>query len=207
MSTEMGKYRYEDAGEGAQPAAPHLVLVTGGARSGKSWFAQQLAEARRSEVLFVATAEAGDADMATRIAKHRAERPSHWRTLEEPRSLARALMLAEPSPVVLLDCVTLWVTNLLLTEGATWEKAAAELDALLAWYRARSVALIVVTNEVGLGIVPADALSRTFRDWLGKFNQRLATEASAVYLMVAGLAVDIKALSLQHAATERTHYG
>jgi adenosylcobinamide kinase/adenosylcobinamide-phosphate guanylyltransferase len=94
-----------------------------------------------------------------------------------------------------LDCVTLWVTNLLLAEDASWDVAAAELEALLAWYRAQSAELIAVTNEVGLGIVPGDALSRTYREWLGWFNQRLAAEADAVYLMVAGLAIEVKALA------------
>jgi adenosylcobinamide kinase/adenosylcobinamide-phosphate guanylyltransferase len=179
----------------AKPAK-RLTLITGGARSGKSSFAQQLAEARQTDVLFVATAEAGDADMAARIAKHQAERPRHWQTLEAPRRVAHVLAQAEPAPVVLLDCVTLWVTNLLLSEGATWDSAAQELDALLAWYRSQPgdvpLEVIIVTNEVGLGIVPVDALSRTFRDWLGLFNQRLAAEADHVYLLVAGLPIDIK---------------
>lgn len=178
-----------------------LILITGGARSGKSTFAQQQAAAYQRDVLFVATAEAGDADMAARIAQHRAERPAHWRTLEVPLHIANTLAHTTPAPVVLLDCVTLWVTNLLLRQDATWAGAEAELTALLAWYRAHPVALLVVTNEVGLGIVPADPLSRTFRDWLGLFNQRLAAEADAVYLLVAGLPVDIKALAAQRADT------
>lgn len=172
-----------------------LTLITGGARSGKSSFAQQRASAHQGSVLFVATAEARDDDMAARIAKHQNERPAHWRTLEAPLNVADALARTPPAPVVLLDCVTLWVTNLLLREGATWADAEAELDALLAWYHAHPVTMLVVTNEVGLGIVPADHLSRTFRDWLGVFNQRLAAEADAVYLMVAGLAVEVKALA------------
>lgn len=174
-----------------------LTLVTGGARSGKSTFAQQFAAGRQSEVLFVATAEARDDDMATRIAKHRAERPSHWRTLEAPLRVAQALAQTAVEPVVLLDCVTLWVTNLLLCEGGSWARSEAELESLLVWYRAHAVDLIVVTNEVGLGIVPADQLSRTYRDWLGLFNQRLAAEAGAVYFMVSGLAVDVKALAIR----------
>jgi adenosyl cobinamide kinase/adenosyl cobinamide phosphate guanylyltransferase len=172
-----------------------LTLIIGGARSGKSRYAQQTAAARGGDVLFVATAAPGDGDMAARIARHRAERPEHWRTIEEQRGLARALAAAAPAPIVVLDCVTLWVSNLLLAEGSGWEAAAAELDALLDWYRARSVALIVVSNEVGLGVVPADELTRTFREWLGWFNQRLAAAADAVYLMVAGLAVEVKALA------------
>ncbi len=172
-----------------------LILITGGARSGKSHFAQQHAAVWGGDVLFVATAEARDEDMAARIAQHRCERPTHWRTLEVPLGVAQALSTAPPASVVLLDCVTLWVTNLLLREGATWAAAEQELDALLAWYHAAPVTLLVVTNEVGLGLVPADAVSRMFRDWLGRFNQRLAAEAEAVYLLVAGLAVELKALA------------
>jgi adenosylcobinamide kinase/adenosylcobinamide-phosphate guanylyltransferase len=171
-------------------------LVTGGGRSGKSAFAQRQATQHQGDVLFLATAEARDNEMAARIARHQAERPAGWHTLEAPLGLAHALREVAPQPsLVLLDCVTLWVTNLLLCEGATWERAEAELDALLAWYRATPVELLVVTNEVGLGIVPADPLSRAFRDWLGLFNQRLAAEADTVYLLVSGLAVDVKALA------------
>ena len=180
----------------------HLTLVTGGARSGKSRFAQHLAESRHCDVLFVATAEARDDDMTTRIARHRSERPSNWSTLEAPRGLAQALTGVAPSPLVLLDCVTLWVTNILLAQGTDWNTAAAELDALLAWYHTHPCELIVVTNEVGLGIIPADELSRTFREWLGWFNQRLAAEADDVYLLVAGLPIEIKARAVQ---MERKH--
>jgi len=180
---------------------PHtLTLILGGARSGKSNFAQHRANSRATDVLFVATAEAGDSDMAARIAHHRAERPSHWRTVETPRAPAQALHTTASAPVVILDCVTLWVTNLLLAGDADWDAAMAELTALLDWYHnlnpEQPVELIVVSNEVGLGIVPADELSRTFREWLGRFNQRLAVEADEVYLMVAGLAVELKALAV-----------
>jgi adenosylcobinamide kinase/adenosylcobinamide-phosphate guanylyltransferase len=140
--------------------------------------------------------------MAERIARHRAERPRHWRTLEAPRAVADALAAAGSVPTVVLDCVTLWVSNLLLADGAAWDSAVAEIDGLLRWHQARQAHLIVVSNEVGWGIVPADALSRTFRDWLGHFNQRLAAEADQVYLMVAGLAVDLKALGARPAAGE-----
>jgi adenosylcobinamide kinase/adenosylcobinamide-phosphate guanylyltransferase len=181
-----------------------LTLILGGARSGKSTFAQQLAEAHQCAVLFVATAEAGDDEMRERIATHRAERPAHWHTLEEPHAIAEALAGMEPAPVVILDCVTLWVNNLLLRE-ASWEHATAHLDALMAWYHvhAQQCALIIVSNEVGLGLVPADPLSRTYREWLGWFNQRLASEADQVYVMVAGLAVDCKALAVQAAEAAR----
>jgi adenosyl cobinamide kinase/adenosyl cobinamide phosphate guanylyltransferase len=174
-----------------------LTLILGGARSGKSRQAQRLAAAYGTDVLFVATAEPRDDEMAAKIARHRAERPAGWRTLEAPRQLARALASAQPAQAVVLDCVTLWVSNLLLAEGATWERAEAELAGLLDWYRAGQAHVIVVSNEVGLGLVPADAASRAYREWLGWFNQRLAAEADAVYLMVAGLAIDIKALAIQ----------
>ncbi len=169
-----------------------LTFILGGARSGKSAFAQQLAESRDTEVLFVATAEAGDEDMAARIARHQAERPVHWRTLEAPLAVAQALTTVAPAPVVVLDCVTLWVTNLLLKPNADWAMVEAELVQLLAWYHSQSSELIVVSNEVGLGIIPADTVSRTFREWLGWCNQRLAAQADTVYLMVAGLPVAIK---------------
>jgi adenosylcobinamide kinase/adenosylcobinamide-phosphate guanylyltransferase len=175
--------------------ANQITLILGGARSGKSSYAQRLAEARGGDVLFVATATPGDDDMAERIARHRAERPAHWRTLEAPRQIAAALQATAPAPLVILDCVTLWVTNLLLAEQASWEAAEAELAALLDWHRSQTGDLIIVSNEVGLGIVPGDPLSRTFREWLGWFNQRLAARADHVYLMVAGLAIDVKALA------------
>jgi adenosylcobinamide kinase / adenosylcobinamide-phosphate guanylyltransferase len=146
-------------------------------------------------VLYIATAEALDDEMAARIARHRAERPDGWRTLEEPTLVAEALATAEPAPMVVLDCVTLWVSNLLLQPGASWERALRELDALLEWRRAHPVTLIVVSNEVGLGLVPADETSRAYREWLGWFNQRLAAAADEVYFMVAGLAIDVKRLA------------
>ncbi len=171
-----------------------LTFITGGARSGKSSFAQRIGQQRDTDVLFVATAEARDDDMAARIARHQAERPAHWRTLEVPRAPAVALRTVEPASLVILDCMTLWVTNLLLAEQPTWAAAEAELEDLLAWYQASQTELVIVSNEVGLGIVPSDRLSRDFREWLGRFNQRIAASANEVYFMVAGLAVELKAL-------------
>jgi adenosylcobinamide kinase/adenosylcobinamide-phosphate guanylyltransferase len=178
-----------------------LTFILGGARSGKSTQAQRIAAAYQADVLFVATAEPRDGEMAAKIARHRAERPAGWRTLEAPRQLARALATVPPAPVVIVDCVTLWVSNLLLAEGATWQMAEAELDALLEWYRVGHSQLIVVSNEVGLGLVPTDAISRAYREWLGWFNQRLAAEADLVYLMVAGLAIDVKKLAIEQAGS------
>jgi adenosylcobinamide kinase/adenosylcobinamide-phosphate guanylyltransferase len=179
-----------------------LIFIIGGARSGKSTHALRLAAASGADVLFLATAEPGDGEMTAKIARHQAERPAHWRTLEAPRAPAAALAQVPAASVVLLDCMTLWVSNLLLAEDASWEAAAAELDALLAWYRTGAARLIVVSNEVGLGLVPADPISRKYREWLGWFNQRLAAEADRVYLLVAGLAVDVKRLAVNRASAE-----
>ncbi len=170
-----------------------LTLITGGARSGKSRFAIELARQRGGEaVLFVATAQPLDDEMRARIEKHRADRPRAWKTLEASRALARALP-ENRARVVLVDCVTLWVSNILLECG---DKAEAEMtrevDELLAWYRDSKIELIIVTNEVGAGIVPERALARTYRDLLGAVNQKIAAAADHVYLLVAGIGIEIK---------------
>ena len=183
-----------------------LILILGGARSGKSDYAQKLAlERGGDDVLFIATAEAGDDEMRARIAQHRAERNTRWRTLEATRNIARALTDAPPARVVLLDCVTLWVTNVLLDSpsgdgshavefGVGAEPAILkEVDELLAWQHASDAELIVVSNEVGMGIVPDNELGRAYRDLLGAVNKKIAVEADEVYFMVAGLAMIVKA--------------
>jgi adenosylcobinamide kinase / adenosylcobinamide-phosphate guanylyltransferase len=198
-----------------QTIPPRLILILGGARSGKSAFAERLAASGGRPVAFIATATASDDEMLERIARHRASRPKGWYTLEEPLDLARAVrQAAELTDVVLLDCVTLWLGNVLLQasgqhaqdeqgEGALYttsrlfdEGALKECEALLIVLKSLgpNKTLIVVTNEVGLGIVPAYPLGRLYRDTLGYINQRLAEAANQVYLMVAGLAVDIKRL-------------
>lgn len=195
--------------------APRLILILGGARSGKSVFAERLAAGSGRTVAFIATATAGDDEMRERIARHRASRPKGWYTLEEPLDLARAVRKAsELADVLLLDCVTLWLGNVLLQESGQHEKdgegeavfhttgrlfderALKECEALLAEVTLLSPGktLVVVTNEVGLGIVPAYPLGRLYRDTLGNINQRLAQAADRAYLMVAGMAVDIKRL-------------
>lgn len=172
-----------------------LTLVLGGVRAGKSAFAQRLASSGK-RVLFVATAEAGDAEMAARIATHRASRPAEWDTLEEPVDLAGTLAGAvDGYDVVLLDCLTLWVSNLLAStqarEGAgNWTVAQAE--ALLAVQRESNAAWVVVSNEVGLGVIPPTPLGRAFEDALGRVNQFFAAQADAVYLMTAGIPLQIK---------------
>jgi adenosylcobinamide kinase/adenosylcobinamide-phosphate guanylyltransferase len=189
--------------------SPQLILVLGGARSGKSDFAQRLAEGSGRSVAFIATARAGDEEMCERIARHREARPRTWYTIEEPLDLAQALRRAAlVADVLLLDCMTLWLTNWLMARGETGmdaiaasterysEEALQEIEALLDAFSELDAKkkLIVVSNEVGLGLVPPYALGRLYRDILGRVNQRLAQAASRVYLMVAGLAVDIKRL-------------
>ncbi len=192
-------------------------MILGGARSGKSAFAERLAASSGRTVAFIATATASDDEMRERIARHRASRPKLWHTLEEPLDLAGAIQQAyKLADVVLLDCVTLWLSNMLLqgsgldgidgddkeqeelriTSNLFDERSLKQIEALLAVVQAAEPGktLIVVTNEVGLGIVPAYPLGRVYRDTLGYVNQRLAQAADRVYLMVAGMAVDIKHL-------------
>lgn len=166
-----------------------LTLLTGGARSGKSRLALRLV-AHVPDVTFVATAEPGDDEMAARIAAHRAERPAGWTTVEAPRAPAEALAGVTSSTVV-LDCLTLWVANRLLDEAdpdAVGDEAAALADLLAGFATA-----VVVTNEVGLGIVPADPLSRRYRDLLGAVNAVVADRAETVLLCVAGRALRLPA--------------
>jgi adenosylcobinamide kinase / adenosylcobinamide-phosphate guanylyltransferase len=160
------------------------VLLTGGARSGKSALAVQLAERDGADVVFLATGLAGDDEMADRIARHRAERPGHWTTVEEPVALADAIEAVEPSACLIVDCLSLWVANLLqIDRPPAIERAAATAAARCA---ARPGTTIVVTNEVGLGVVPATPLGRAYRDVLGRVNAIWAGQATAAYLVVAG---------------------
>jgi adenosylcobinamide kinase/adenosylcobinamide-phosphate guanylyltransferase len=165
------------------------TFVLGGARSGKSRFA---VESHRAAVRvdFVATAQARDPDMAARIARHRAERPAHWRTVEEPHELV-ALLRGSTADVVIVDCLTLWVSNLMLRGDADeWiVKQAEDLAALLS-FSARDVTLI--SNEVGEGVHPSTAEGRRFRDLLGSVNQRVAATADRLVLMVAGVPLVVK---------------
>lgn len=171
-----------------------LTLILGGARSGKSDFAQRLARQRgNDDVLFIATAEALDDEMRARIATHRAARPRTWQTLESPREIARALETAR-APVIVVDCVTLWTSNVLLADETRASiEMQREVDELLAWYRAHDAALILVSNEVGMGLVPDNALGRAYRDLLGTVNKKIAAVADEVFLLVAGLPLEIKA--------------
>ena len=174
-----------------------LILILGGARSGKSAFAEHLARQGR-RVLFVATAEALDDDMSRRIAAHRLRRPVEWSTIEEPVNLASRLPSElEGYDTCLLDCLTVWVSNLLLSteDGPDVEdEILAALDRVIEVYESSSATWIVVSNEVGLGVVPSSPLGRTYRDVLGRVNQAVAARADKVFLMVAGLALEMKSL-------------
>ncbi len=176
--------------------ARELVFVLGGARSGKSSYVENLARESGERVLFVATAEAFDDEMRERIARHRADRPAHWTTLEAPRDLRQPLLetlAASVYDTVVLDCVTLLASNalLLLPDNADQDAATAavlaEVDGLLAAYAASDARWLVVSNEVGMGVVPPTRLGRFYRDALGRANQRIASVATDVYLIVAGL--------------------
>lgn len=174
--------------------SPRLVLITGGARAGKSTFAQSLAEeGRYRRRLFVATAVACDAEMRRRIAVHRRSRDGLWKTVEEPLRLPERIpsQFLTQGSLLLLDCLPTFATNLLLA-GHSEKKIAARLDTLLNACRKPGVTALLVTNEVGLGIVPDNPLGRRFRDLLGLLNQRAAAAADEVYLLVAGLPMRVK---------------
>ena len=210
--------------------SPHgrLILVTGGARSGKSSYAErlaaQLSELHDGRVTYLATSQTYDEEMQQRVAQHRAARPATWTTVECPLGVPAAVRAAAqtggPAPVMLLDCVTLWVTNLIFAGGAFGgsappddgynydkdllpqhqERAAADrvtaaVEDLLAAVPETGATLIAVSNEVGLGVVPEYPLARLYRDQLGWANQRLARAADKVYLLVSGYPLDVKALA------------
>jgi adenosylcobinamide kinase / adenosylcobinamide-phosphate guanylyltransferase len=159
------------------------VLVMGGARSGKSRTAQEIAEASSAKLIYIATAQAFDGEMRERIARHRSERDSPWRTREEPLDLAAAIRLETgPDRIVLVDCLTLWLSNMMLAERHLDQEAEHLLQAV----SDATGPLILVSNEVGHGIVPATPLGRAFRDEQGRLNQRMAAACDAVVFVAAG---------------------
>ncbi|RJF72187.1 bifunctional adenosylcobinamide kinase/adenosylcobinamide-phosphate guanylyltransferase [Deinococcus cavernae] len=167
-----------------------VIFVTGGARSGKSAYAEGLAAQSGESVTYLATAVAFDAEMQNRIGRHRAERPAHWVTLEEPVNVPTAVHSAG-TPVLLLDCLSVWVNNLMYHDFTDEQilQAAAELIHVA---RNRAGTVILVTNEVGFGIVPDNALARRYRDVLGWVNQRCAQASDEAYLLVSGLPLTLK---------------
>src|SRR5262245_2771558 len=168
---------------------PPVTLVLGGARSGKSRFAENLITAAPGPWVYLATGEAGDAEMAARIRHHRERRGKGWRTVEEPLDLAGALhRAAGEGTAILVDCLTLWISNLM----AAGRDVAAEAKRLIAALPKLSTPVIFVSNEVGLGIVPDNALARAFRDEAGRVNQAVAAAAHRVYFIASGLPLVMK---------------
>lgn len=166
----------------------HLIL--GGARSGKSRYAQAFAEAHAGEVVLIVTAEILDEEMRERVEKHRAERPAHWQVIEAPLELADAIIRASrPGTLVLVDCLTLWLSNILCTQADTLE---SRLHGLSSAIMAVECQLLLVSNEVGWSIVPENKLARLFRDEQGRLNQRMASICEQVTLVAAGLPLNLK---------------
>ena len=172
----------------------HVTLILGGARSGKSALAERLAQDSGLAVTYIATAQAGDAEMAARIAHHQARRPAHWRLVEAPLALASTLAReADTHTLLLVDCLTLWLTNLLCQAQPPNDAGLAALSAELADQLAQLPGeVLLVSNEVGLGVVPMGALSRRFVDEAGRLNQALAGRAQRVAFVAAGLPLWLK---------------
>jgi adenosylcobinamide kinase / adenosylcobinamide-phosphate guanylyltransferase len=162
-----------------------LVVLVGGARAGKSALAGELAGRWEGQVAYVATAEAGDVEMRSRIERHRAERPAEWTTVEEPLRLREALAGLDDGALAVVDCLTLWVANL-LERGDSEEGILQEAGAVAAAAHSRPAPVVVITNEVGLGIVPATPSGRTYRDLLGRVNSTFVGHADRAALVVAG---------------------
>ena len=169
-----------------------LLLVTGGVRSGKSTYAQRMAESSGAKVFYIATAEALDDEMKVRIRSHKDSRSKKWVTIEEPICLAKAIdALPRGNKTVIIDCLTLFISNL-LHKGLSDAQICAEMKTVIKSIRKGSGSFIIVTNEIGSGIVPEGSLSRRFRDLQGIVNQIAAKEADRVCLLVSGIPVPIK---------------
>jgi adenosylcobinamide kinase / adenosylcobinamide-phosphate guanylyltransferase len=171
-----------------------LILATGGSRSGKSSFALRRAAKCEAPRMFLATAQASDGEMARRIAAHQKARPAGWGLVEEPLRVPEALAAAlRQASTVVLDCVTIWISNLILSrEGFDEAQAAREAQALVQSARVASRTVIVVTNEVGCGVVPDNELARRFRDCAGRANQVIAAASDEVYLLASGIPLKLK---------------
>ena len=176
-----------------------ITFILGGARSGKSSYAERLAKESGKSVTFLATAQALDGEMSARIQKHQSERPKHWQTLEIPVRIA-AHVKEIKSEIVILDCITLLVSNLLMQfvkddlvdETLFMQSVQKEMEDLCLTIRESDQHWIIISNEVGLGLVPPYQMGRVYRDWLGWANQRVAKEAENVFFMVAGIPIVVK---------------
>jgi adenosylcobinamide kinase/adenosylcobinamide-phosphate guanylyltransferase len=186
----------------SQNTSGRLILLLGGARAGKSTYATRLAQdgerGSGDEICFIATAQALDEDMTERIARHRVERPTHWRTIEEPCLIDEALKQASEARIVIVDCLTLFVSNWIMRhedEHECEQIVRRTTRNFLAVARTRQQTIICVSNEVGLGVVPDTNLGRVFRDLLGRVNQEFAAAADEVYLIIAGLPLRLKPIA------------
>ncbi|MSQ15897.1 MAG: bifunctional adenosylcobinamide kinase/adenosylcobinamide-phosphate guanylyltransferase [Dehalococcoidia bacterium] len=188
-------------------SSKQFILILGGARSGKSDFALKMAKELGGPVLFVATAEAKDAEMRQRIEEHRRHRPKEWRTLEAPLDVSKQIVAhMEDASVVVIDCLTMWAANVLSASSPmdqdepdlsdAKDALADDLGGLHDWYRYSKASLIVVSNEVGMGLVPPYPSGRAFRDLLGWANQFVATRATLAYFLIAGIPVELKSLAV-----------
>ncbi len=195
-----------------------IILILGGARAGKSRFALRLAKgitlsrereaAVAGSVCFIATAEPLDTEMRARIERHREERPPDWLTIEEPKRLEAALARARDAQVVIVDCLTLFVSNWLLDiedESVCERELERTVENFLATAAKSEQTIICVSNEVGLGLVPETSLGRSFRDALGRVNQRFAEASSQVYLLVAGLPIQLKPSDVSYQPSAVSH--
>lgn len=178
---------------------PKLILITGGVRSGKSSFAEKLAGNLGQKIAFIATAQSLDKEMEDRIAQHRANRPVHWETYEEPYQVVQVIQkVGEKTEVILLDCLTLLVSNFMQnyqedsSNDDLAEKIIEKIKEIISEAAHCSATVIIVSNEVGLGLVPTNSMGRFFRDMLGKANQIIASSSDQVYLLVAGIPLLIK---------------
>jgi adenosylcobinamide kinase/adenosylcobinamide-phosphate guanylyltransferase len=192
--------------------AGKIILVTGGARSGKSEFAEQYALMSGKPVAYIATAQIYDEEMRLRVALHRQRRPNNWRTYEAPYFAEKAIDQAVThADIILFDCLTLYTSNLLLAPNVSDNQKergryiAAQIELLLESARSSQATVIFVTNEVGMGVVPENALAREYRDVAGLANQQVAACADEVYLVVSGLAVDIKKLAVNTSKEVQQH--
>ena len=170
------------------PNRAATTLILGGARSGKSTFAEKLADAA-AQPIYIATAQPDDAEMADRIRCHRERRSPHWQTWEVPLSIAETIArIDSPDTVAVVDCLTLWVSNLI----QAGRDVASESQSLVKALASSPCSVILVSNEVGSGIVPVNAMARAFRDHMGRLHQQLAAQADNVYLLVAGIPLTVK---------------
>ena len=170
-----------------------VIMVTGGARSGKSKFAEGLARQYAPKRGYLATGEAGDAEMAHRIARHRGRRGAEWETVEEPLEVTEAIIRNQARfSVVLLDCVTLWLTNLLFRSEGGAATALSRVEEFAGNFTTFKTPLIIVSNEVGMGIIPEHPLARSFRDLAGEANEIIAAAADEVYVTISGIPLKLK---------------